>query len=535
MREKEIFNRLCRTSFKVFLRKVFQELYPGKEFIDVPYIDYLCYQAVRIVKGELKNSIINLPPRHIKSLIFSVALPTYILGLDPSKEIMCVSYGEDIANKLARQRKKVLDAFWYQGVFVHTKISSDKHSIMDFETTAGGGCFTATINGGLTGRGADILIIDDPHKAKEEDYESALGEVIDIYNNTLESRLNNPLNAQIVLIMQRIHPNDLTGYLLKNRTGFEQIKLPLFATEDEEFEVSSDFEKKFIFKRQKGEVLNHFMDKTNIDDYISDPYVFQAQYQQNPLAKGTGCVKKDILGYYNQEPRFSKIILSWDTASTTKETSAYSVCAVLGVGHELGINNIEKYYLLEIWKKRVDFPALIQNIKDKIFQYDNKLHGGIITLIEDADSGRQAIQQLRKEGFSIISCKPEGAKETRFNLVHLKLKEQKLLLPSWNPSWYGNFEDELLSFPNSPYKDQCDALSQAIAFLENDTNRPIYQNTQVPLASNARRVIGGKGSCPSFLLNPGCLSGIASRGGPVYSDTGIGTLACRGTYRPKPY
>lgn len=146
-----ILDPLLRKSFLSYVRKVFYELNPSEKFIDGWYINVLCDQLQRMNDGEYQRLIINLPPRYLKSLICSIALPTYLLGLDPSTKIMCISYGDELASKLASDCKTIMETAWYKRLFPQTRIKSDKKSVMDFETTKHGGRFSTTVFGAITG------------------------------------------------------------------------------------------------------------------------------------------------------------------------------------------------------------------------------------------------------------------------------------------------------------------------------------------------------------------------------------------------
>ena len=163
-----------------------------------------------MIEGENQKLIINLPPRYLKSVICSIALPTFILGHNPSAKIMCISYGEELASKLAADCKSVMEADWYKTLFPETRIRTDKKSVMDFETTNHGGRFATTISGAVTGRGADWIIIDDPLKPVDAFSDTQREKVNDLYGNTVNSRLNNKNTGRILVVMQRLHAHDLS-------------------------------------------------------------------------------------------------------------------------------------------------------------------------------------------------------------------------------------------------------------------------------------------------------------------------------------
>ena len=457
-------NAVFRQSFSTFVQKCFYELNPSEKFINGMYIDLLCDQIQSMIEGENQKLIINLPPRYLKSVICSIALPAFILGHNPSAKIMCISYGEDLASKLATDCRTIMETDWYKELFFQTRIRGDRRSSMDFETTKHGGRFAVTISGGVTGRGADWIIIDDPLKPVEAFSDIQREIVNELYGNTVNSRLNDKNTGRILVVMQRLHAHDLSGFLFENDPDFKSIVLPLIAVKDEEWQIKNHITGKIvIYKRKKGELLHPEREGEKVvNSYRNSmsPFVFSAQYQQNPMPIGSGMIKQEWITTYQELPKLSKIILSWDTASKTTETNAYSACVVIGVGKD------QKYYLLEVFRGRLDFPSLTRKVKELSDKYEGKMSGKIITLVENASSGISLCQTLKGKITNLIPVSCKSSKEQRFDIVALKTEQGELLFPGQYEPWFKSFEDEFLTFPRSLFKDQCDALSQAIGYFE---------------------------------------------------------------------
>ena len=457
-------NAVFRQSFSTFVQKCFYELNPSEKFINGMYIDLLCDQIQSMIEGENQKLIINLPPRYLKSVICSIALPAFILGHNPSAKIMCISYGEDLASKLATDCRTIMETDWYKELFFQTRIRGDRRSSMDFETTKHGGRFAVTISGGVTGRGADWIIIDDPLKPVEAFSDIQREKVNELYGNTVNSRLNDKNTGRILVVMQRLHAHDLSGFLFENDPDFKSIVLPLIAVKDEEWQIKNHITGKIvIYKRKKGELLHPEREGEKVvNSYRNSmsPFVFSAQYQQNPIPIGSGMIKQEWITTYQELPKLSKIILSWDTASKTTETNAYSACVVIGVGID------QKYYLLEVFRGRLDFPSLTRKVKELSDKYEGKMSGKIITLVENASSGISLCQTLKGKITNLIPVSCKSSKEQRFDIVALKTEQGELLFPGQYEPWFKSFEDEFLTFPRSLFKDQCDALSQAIGYFE---------------------------------------------------------------------
>ena len=232
--EFDVFYSLLRTDFKSFVIKVFNEISGGGGYIDGEYIDLVCDYIVSVINGTQNRLIINIPPRYMKSIICSVALPAFVLGHNPRSHIICVSYSDDLATKFANDTRTVMTSDWYKSIFPQTRISKQQFAKDDFETTVHGGRFATSVGGVLTGRGAEWIIIDDPIKPIDANSEIIRNRVNDWYHSTLFSRLNNKNSGRILLIMQRLHQDDLTGHLLENSDDFQLLRLPIIADTDEQ-------------------------------------------------------------------------------------------------------------------------------------------------------------------------------------------------------------------------------------------------------------------------------------------------------------
>lgn len=470
-----LLNAVYRQDFYSFLQRVFIEVGGNATFQPNWHIDVIVHHLLLALEGKEKRLIINLPPRHLKSIICSVALPAYILGKNPRERILCVSYSDELASKLALDCRRVMESAWYKAVFPATRLSPSRRSISDFETTLGGGRFSTSMGGTITGRGGNYLIIDDPIKPVDSDSEVLREKVNDSYGTTLYSRLDDKKVGCIIVVMQRSHENDFTGYLLANDPSFKQIKMPIIAEEDEVWKVRNRITgKEKTYCRKVGELLHPGRDsqeEVNRMREILGSYNFAGQYQQNPTSRGGNVIKREWLKFYNPQELHQQIISgqvrpfalmqSWDTASKIGEDNDYSVCIT-------ALYTIEKTYILDVFRDKLSLPNLIYKAEELIKQakqrYSKWWRGGIQLLYEDVASGigfGQALQQ--KWICSMIPANPKHDKQTRLlNVSHL-LENGRCLFPDNKPSWWADFERELVTFPNTKHDDQCDALSQLLA------------------------------------------------------------------------
>ncbi len=447
---------------------MFNEISPNATYLDNWHIDIICYELKQIIEGKNNRAIINIPPRYMKSIICSVALPAFILGHNPKATIIAVSYSDDLAEKFALDCRKIIESNWYQEIFPATKLSKKRKSVSDFETTKNGGRYSTSVQGTLTGRGADYIIIDDPIKPIDANSDTIRAKTNNWYGSTLYSRLNDKKNGKIIVIMQRLHENDFTGYLLNTDDSFKLIKIQGIAEKNEVWNMKDYFGNIKIITREKGVALHPQRDGINKlleAKKTMGELVFAGQYQQSPRPLEGGVIKRRWLNFYNPKELFEQIkngdivikniIQSWDTANKIEEHNDYSVCITMLVDSD------DKRYVVGCYREKLEFPFLEQKIRDKYEYIKEKYQKPVEILIEDRASGTQLIQTLQRK-LNIIAIKPEHDKKTRLITASASIETGKVMFPNDNPPWYLDMEKELLIFPNGKHDDICDALSQAL-------------------------------------------------------------------------
>ena len=224
--ERQILNYGLRNSFMAFVQRCFLMLNPGATFMPSWHLNALAYHLELVRIGEIRRLIVNMPPRSLKSIITSVAFVAHVLGHDPTRRLICVSYGSDLATKHANDCRAILEADWFRSAFPGTRISRTKNTETEVRTTRRGYRLATSIDGTLTGRGGDIIVIDDPLKPGDALSDSKRERVNDWYNNTLLSRLDDKQRGGVVLVMQRLHVDDLAGALLRASDEWTLLKLP---------------------------------------------------------------------------------------------------------------------------------------------------------------------------------------------------------------------------------------------------------------------------------------------------------------------
>jgi hypothetical protein len=220
--DKELLDAVLRRDFYAFVQKVFETIVPGATFSQNWSTEAVAYALQKVVRGDATRLIVSIPPRNLKSTCASVALPAFLLGHDPTKKIICVSYSDDLATKFSNDCRAVMRADWYRRIFPRTRIDKAKDTETEVRTTKRGYRLATSVGGTLTGRGGDIIIIDDPIKPQDAQSKAIREKAIQWYENTLLSRLDDKTRGAIVLVMQRLHMEDLAGRLLE-KGGFEHL------------------------------------------------------------------------------------------------------------------------------------------------------------------------------------------------------------------------------------------------------------------------------------------------------------------------
>ena len=462
MDKPQIFNALLRQDLIFFIEKAFNEVSPGGCFIPNWHINLIADRLGRCRRGECKRLVIMMPPRNLKSIYASVAFPAWLLGHNPAVEIIAVSYGQELSEKLARDCRSVMQSQWYQRAF-QAQLDRKRTSLSDFATTAGGGRLSTSVGGVLTGRGADFIIIDDPLKPQEAMSTTRRTNVNEWYDGTLCSRLNHKQNGCIIVIMQRLHQDDLVGHVLTQK-GWEVLSLPAIADEDESFTLVHPVTgKPLTYSRKVGEPLHSARESLDVLAKIRTQLGkmhFASQYQQLPAPAEGAIVKREWLQRYlpADQPKFGTIVMSLDTANTAAEYSDYSVITTWGVADE-------DIYLLHVHRARLEYPALKQTFQELYQQ-----HQPDVALMEDHASGTQLRQELWDTCYGIRKLKPTGDKLMRLS-VQTGIMERGNVYVPYEASWLDTYLDELCSFPNTRHDDQIDSTSQALKWITDNRRR----------------------------------------------------------------
>ena len=417
--DQALLDGILRTDLASFIQKSFGTVSPGDAFSDNWHIHALAHELSMVMRGENRRLIITIPPRHLKSICTSVALPAFILGHDPTRRIICVSYSQELAVKHANDCRTIMNAGWYRRLFPGTRVDPSKNTETEVMTTQRGFRLSTSVGGTLTGRGGNLIIIDDPIKPTDAMSDTTRERLIQWCGTTLLSRLDDKERNSIILVMQRLHVGDLAGHFL-DQGGWRHLNLPAIAEVEQRVQIGHGH----YHTRKIGDLLHSARESMAVLDTMKvsmGSANFSAQYQQLPVPPGGNMIDWSWFNWYEiNDLAVDEIVISWDTAMKPTELADYSVGTVWGVRGNL-------YYLLDLIRVRLDFPALRRKVVE-VYQRWEQLQKPTL-LIEDAGSGTSLIQDLYDQNIPAVAIHPEGDKVMRMSAQSAKIEAGAVHLP----------------------------------------------------------------------------------------------------------
>jgi predicted phage terminase large subunit-like protein len=428
----------------------------------------------RVANGQLKRLIINMPPRHTKSEFASFLLPAWFLGKFPHKKIIQTAHTAELATGFGRKVRNLVSSEPYQKVF-QTKLSSDSKAAGRWNTHMGGDYFAIGVGGAVTGKGADLLIIDDPHSEQEakQANPAVFDGVYEWFTSGPRQRLQ-PGGA-IIIVMTRWSKRDLTGQILKNsaKDGVDQWEVIDFPA----------------IMPNGNPLWPGFWSKPALEALRSELPVskWEAQYQQNPTSEEGAIIKRDQWQIWEKEhpPTVEYIIQSWDTAFEKNNRADYSACTTWGIFQHPNKNGDLKanIILLDAFKERMEFPELKAKALELYREYNPDT-----LIVEKRAAGAPLIYEMRKMGIPMSEYTPGKGNDkiSRVNAISDLFASGMVWCPETR--WAEEVMDELASFPNGDHDDLVDSSSQAlmrfrlggfISIASDEEDEPIYHRRKV--------------------------------------------------------
>jgi predicted phage terminase large subunit-like protein len=433
----------CRNNFLPFVKEMWSAFIPGKHHRD------MADAFERVANGTLKRLIINMPPRHTKSEFASYLFPAWFLGKYPEKKIIQTAHTAELAVGFGRKVRNLVNTPDYQGVFP-TKLSTDSKAAGRWNTHKGGDYFAIGVGGAVTGKGADVLIIDDPHSEQEamQGTPGVYDRVFEWYNSGPRQRLQ-PGGA-IVIVMTRWSKRDLTGQIINSSTKRDGT---------DEWEVIE-----FPALMPSGKPLwPEFWSQKELEAIKAELPVgkWEAQYQQNPTSEEGAIIKREYWRIWDSDvpPACDYLIQSWDTAFEKNNRADFSACTTWGIFYkpnEQG-ETVANIILLEAIKKRLEFPEL----KDEAMRLFKEWNPDTL-IVEKKAAGAPLIYELRRMGIPISEYTPSKGSDkiARVNAISDLFASGLVWCP--DTRWADEVMEECASFPNGEHDDLVDSTSQAL-------------------------------------------------------------------------
>lgn len=448
----------CRESYLTFV----SNMWPG--FISGKHHAIMADAFERVAAGSLKRLIINMPPRHTKSEFASYLLPAWFLGKYPGKKIIQTAHTAELAVGFGRKVRNLVSSEAYAKVF-DTKLSSDSKAAGRWNTEMGGDYFAIGVGGAVTGKGADLLIIDDPHSEQEakQGNPAVFDSVYEWYTSGPRQRLQP--GGNIVIVMTRWSKRDLTGQILKNSekdgtNDWEVIEFPAILPSGKALWPA-------FWKIEDLEALKAELPVSK----------WEAQYQQNPTGNENAIIKRDMWQIWEHEypPSCEYIIQSWDTAFEKNNRADYSACTTWGVFKHPDKNGEMKsnIIVLDSFKKRMEFPELKQKALEMWKEWNPDS-----LIVEKKAAGAPLLYELRRMGIPLQEYTPSKGNDkiARVNAISDLFASGVVWCPT--NRWADELMEELASFPNGDHDDLVDSTSQALiryrqgGFIQIESDEP---------------------------------------------------------------
>ncbi|MDA0939042.1 MAG: phage terminase large subunit [Proteobacteria bacterium] len=432
-------------NFKSFVRKAFAVLHSEKTFLDNWHIDLICQYLEALQSGKIKRLIINMPPRHLKSICTSVAWPAWILSMDATAKIIVASHSQNLSTKHSIDCRNLMQSTWYKAFFPQSIILKGANTKQKFSTMHHGCRIATSVGSSLIGEGADYIVIDDPITPEQSARKLSREKVVNWFKGTIAPRLNNKKLGKIVLVMQRLHQDDLSAEFIKNGQ-WEHLKLPAISDEPRKFFLQGkkilDNKERYLHQDALGE-----RELEEIKKEIGS-FAFAAQYQQEPYSINSGIIKSHWIKIYKDIPYNACCTLfqSWDCAIKSGIQNDYTVCTTWKVCDDI-------IYLVDVFRARIEYPRL----KKEVMHYAQKFNPEAI-IIEDHASGQQVAQELENK-IPIIKYRPKWNKEMRLLLCSSLFESGKIMFPEY-ADWLFELKNELFQFPHTKHDDQVDSITQ---------------------------------------------------------------------------
>lgn len=444
--ERDFISREARKELsKRFYRDYLVMVHHGHYKI-LRHTDLVVQYLQRIADGEQLNLLIEMPPRHSKSMTVTETFPSFFLSKNPDKKVITAAYSDGLAKKFGRLNRNKFSEFSH---LFGLGLADDSKSNTQWSINGKLGQMIATgIGGSITGEGADLMIIDDPIKnSKEARSKTIRDNIWAEWEATLSTRLQD--NASLIIIQTRWHEDDLTGRMLsQSPRDFIRLRLPAIAEDEDD-----------LLGREIGEPLapelGYDEEWALQKEMEVGSKVWSSLYQQRPAPESGDIIQREWFNYYTVLPaRLDRIVISWDMTFKSGKDKDYAV------GQAWGIKGADKYLIDEI-RGQFGFTQTLQAFKT----FKAKHHEASAILVEDKANGPAIIDTLKREISGIIPVEPNGDKVQRLEAASPQIEAGNVYLPE-NAEFTKDYIEEMVAFPNAKHDDRVDATSQLLNWVE---------------------------------------------------------------------
>ena len=528
---RAIQKRQCELSLAEYIKQAWRVVEPGQPYIHGWHIDFICAhleaitEEVQFDDGTYYNRLlVNVPPGTMKSLIINVFWPSWEWGPRnmPHMRYVCAAHSQELAIRDSVKMRRLVKSEWYQDRWGdRVQLMSDQDAKGKFENSATGSR-QATAFEGITGYRGDRVIIDDPHSVDGANSDAKRNTVTQLFKEAVTSRLNNPDKSAIVVVMQRLHEEDVSGVILANSMGYDHIMLPMRYDPARAFPTKLDYAD---LREEEGELL--FPDRFPLevverDEKAMGPYATAGQYQQQPEPRGGGIIKDHWWQLWDKKeyPPIEYIVASLDTAYTTKAENDFSALTIWGIfsassetsatrsvdryGRTIDVTTsyqssslgpVPKVMLMYGWQKKLE----LHELAEEVAQTCSRMHVDRL-LIENKAAGHSVAQEIRRlfgnEDFAVQMYDPKTLDKTArlYTIQHI-FAEGMVYAP--DKDWAEQVIRQCSVFPKGKNDDLVDTVSMSLSHLRNVGMLTRAQERMAEL-EQAQRFTGNSGDAPLY-------------------------------------
>jgi predicted phage terminase large subunit-like protein len=503
-------NNRSDISLMDFIKEAWPILEPRTDFQKGEHLELIAEHLQAVTKGEIRNLLINVPPRHMKSLMVCVFWPVWEWINKPERRYLFSSYALPLAIRDSVRCRRLIESDWFRSKWGSKfKLTADQNTKHRFDNDRGGCRLSVSVGGSATGEGGDRVIVDDPHNVTERESELARQAVIDWWDQTMSTRLNDPKTAARIIVMQRVHDDDLSAHVLAQNKQYPEghenryvhLRLPA------EFDPSQRCQTKWGTDERTTEhplLWPERFGKGELGDFKLrlGPSGYAGQFQQTPVPASGARFQREWFRYYElvdtidetvteELKQFTSIYRLYEPDGTFETLEAHS-CNRFAImdpaGTEPNQHNRPCYTVIQVWdvaqngrmmlvhqyRRQVQTPDVVQAAKDILKKYAANFIG-----VEKAGIGLGIAQTLKKDGATVQAIVTRGSKDARSEIAEIRMAAGLIYFPR-KALWLFDLEHECLHFPRGTWCDQVDAMAHAAIHVQKARGAPKATEPQKP-------------------------------------------------------